>query len=90
VSSQVNCWKYRLTVKQCAARFALLKGAKKVYVIDAVPARLTLAQAAGPQIVPVNFKEVGDVMKHIIELEPQGLDGESNHTDRFLLIISLH
>lgn len=61
--------------QQCAARFAILKGAKKVYVIDAVPARLALAAAAGPQIVTVNFKEV-DVSKHIHELEPQGLDGK--------------
>jgi len=60
-------------IGQCAARWAILKGAKKVYVIDAVPARLTLAQAAGDKIIPVNFKEV-DVMKHIHELEPQGLD----------------
>lgn len=47
-----------------------------MYAIDAVPARLALAQAAGAEVVPVNFKEV-DVSKHIIELEPSGLDGMS-------------
>ena len=63
-------------IGQCMVRWAILKGAKKVYAIDSVPARLELAKAAGAQVISVNFKEV-DVSKHVHELEPDGLDGMS-------------
>lgn len=60
-------------IGQCVVRWAILKGAKKVYAIDSVPARHALAKAAGPKVIPVNFKEVS-VTKHIHELEPMGLN----------------
>jgi len=52
-----------------------LKGASKVYVIDAVPARLAMAQKFGANVIPVNFKEQ-DVIKTIQQEVPGGLDGE--------------
>ena len=57
-------------------RFALAKGASKVYVIDTVPARLALAAKAGPKVVTVDFK-TEDVCKFILGETPKGLDGES-------------
>ena len=66
-------------IGQACVRWALLKGASKVYAIDAVPARLELAQKAGGTVVPINFKEV-DVCKTIKEQVPDGLDGEYNQS----------
>ncbi|ORY28017.1 chaperonin 10-like protein [Naematelia encephala] len=60
-------------IGQCCVRWALLKGAKKVYAIDQVPARLALAQTAGPNVVAVNFS-TDDPSKTIKEAEPLGLD----------------
>ncbi|RSH87076.1 hypothetical protein EHS25_003565 [Saitozyma podzolica] len=60
-------------IGQCAVRFALLKGAKKVYAIDTIPHRLALASKASSKVEVVDFKQV-DVKKHIHEREPQGLD----------------
>lgn len=54
-------------------QWALLKGASKVYAIDAVPSRLALAESFGPKVVAVDFKKV-DVSKTIHDAVPQGLD----------------
>jgi len=58
----------------CAIKWALLKGASKVYAIDTVPTRLAMAKAIGPQVVTVDFK-AEDVTKTIHEAVPGGLDG---------------
>jgi len=60
-------------IGQAALRFALAKGASKVYVIDTIPARLALAQKAGPNVVCVDFKK-DDPSKFIHGEVPQGLD----------------
>ena len=57
-------------------RWAILKGAKKVYAIDSVPARLAMAQKAGAEVVTINRDEE-DVKKVIPEAVPKGLDGTS-------------
>jgi threonine dehydrogenase-like Zn-dependent dehydrogenase len=51
-----------------------LKGASKVYAIDAVPTRLAMAAKMGAEVVTVDFKNQ-DVVKTIQEAVPQGLDG---------------
>lgn len=66
----------RPNFKLCAIKWAILKGASKVYAIDTVPARLAMAKAIGPQVVTVDFK-AEDVCKTIQEAVPGGLDGES-------------
>jgi threonine dehydrogenase-like Zn-dependent dehydrogenase len=48
-----------------------------VYAIDAVPARLAMAKAIGPQVITVDFKSQ-DVCKTILEAVPGGLDGMSS------------
>ncbi|KAG7091796.1 hypothetical protein E1B28_008199 [Marasmius oreades] len=60
-------------IGQCAARWALLKGASRVIGIDAVPSRLAFAQKK-TGIEVINFKEFSDVPKRIYELVPRGLD----------------
>lgn len=57
----------------CVVKWALLKGASKVYAIDTVPSRLALAKSLGPEVEPVDFKEK-DTSKYIHEAVPQGLD----------------
>jgi len=57
----------------CAAKWALLKGAKRVIGIDAVPSRLEFAREKCG-IETINFKEYSDVTKRIYELVPRGLD----------------
>ncbi|WVQ86261.1 hypothetical protein IAT38_008429 [Cryptococcus sp. DSM 104549] len=57
----------------CAAQWALLKGASKVYVIDSIPTRFALAEQLGPQVVSVDFSKE-DVSKRIQEEVPGGLD----------------
>ncbi|KAJ6488182.1 GroES-like protein [Mycena vitilis] len=59
-------------IGQCAAKFALIKGAKRVIGIDNVPARLKFAENSG--IETINFNEHTDVVKWIQELVPGGLD----------------
>ncbi|WVQ95358.1 hypothetical protein IAU59_002455 [Kwoniella sp. CBS 9459] len=53
-------------------KWALLKGASKVYAIDANPTRLALAKSLG-NVVTVDFK-TENVTKRIHEEVPQGLD----------------
>jgi len=59
-------------IGQCVVRWCLLKGASKVYAIDAVPSRLALAKTAG-NVVPVDFSKE-DVSKFIQDAVPGGLD----------------
>lgn len=54
-------------------KWALLKGASKVYAIDTVPARLAMAKSLG-NVVPVDFN-AEDVTKRISGELPEGLDG---------------
>ena len=55
------------------AKFAFMKGAKRVIGIDQVPSRLKMAQERlGIEVI--NFSEHKDVVKRIYELEPMGLD----------------
>ncbi|WVR08746.1 hypothetical protein IAU60_005804 [Kwoniella sp. DSM 27419] len=56
----------------CCVKWALLKGAKKVYAIDANPTRLALAKSLG-NVVTVDFKSE-NVTKRIHEEVPEGLD----------------
>ncbi|KAF9254166.1 GroES-like protein [Marasmius fiardii PR-910] len=60
-------------IGQCAARWALLKGASRVIGIDSVPSRLAFAQGK-TGIEVINFNEYSDVPKRIYELVPRGLD----------------
>ncbi|WVF67876.1 hypothetical protein IAT40_002637 [Kwoniella sp. CBS 6097] len=53
-------------------KWALLKGASKVYAVDANPTRLALARSLG-NVVTVDFKNE-DVIKKIHGEVPQGLD----------------
>ena len=53
-----------------------MKGAKKVYAIDHVPARLAMAKAAGANVEVIDFK-AQNVIKTVLAAEPGGLDGES-------------
>lgn len=59
-------------IGQCAARWAMLKGAKRVIGIDQVPERLAFASASG--IEPLDFSQFKDVPKRLYELVPGGLD----------------
>ncbi|KAJ7362776.1 chaperonin 10-like protein [Mycena albidolilacea] len=60
-------------IGQCAARFALMKGASRVIGIDNVPSRLIFAQEKSG-IEVINFAEHADVVKRIQELVPGRLD----------------
>lgn len=56
-----------------AAKWCQLKGAKRVIGIDGVPFRLQYAQEKlGIEVV--NFTEVSDIPKHLLEMVPGGLD----------------
>nr|KIR45870.1 hypothetical protein I312_04840 [Cryptococcus bacillisporus CA1280] len=57
----------------CCVKWALLKGASKVYAIDTNPTRLALARSFGPEVITVDFK-AEDVKKRIHGEVPQGLD----------------
>jgi len=59
-------------IGQCVVRWALLKGASKVYAIDRIPARLELAKSAG-NVEVIDFSKQ-DVSKTIQEAVPEGLD----------------
>ncbi|KAF8882953.1 GroES-like protein [Infundibulicybe gibba] len=60
-------------IGQCAARWALLKGASRVIGIDTIPERLAFARdKSGIEVI--DFKEHSDVAKRIHELVPGGLD----------------
>ncbi|KAI5121819.1 hypothetical protein M0805_003255 [Coniferiporia weirii] len=60
-------------VGQCAARWAKLKGAKRVIGIDRVPERLTFAmEKSGIEVI--DFSVHKDVVKRLQELVPGGLD----------------
>ncbi|KAL7420889.1 hypothetical protein Q5752_004843 [Cryptotrichosporon argae] len=58
--------------QQCVVRWALLKGAKKVYAIDTVPMRLELAKKAG-NVEVIDFNKQ-DVLKTLETAVPDGLD----------------
>jgi len=60
-------------IGQCAARFALMKGASRVIGIDKVPARLQFARE-NSGIETIDFSEHTDIVKRIQELVPGGLD----------------
>ena len=60
-------------VGQYVAKWAQIKGAKRVIGIDCVPERLALAQEKSG-IETINFKEHTDVVKRLQELVPGGLD----------------
>ncbi|WWD20862.1 hypothetical protein CI109_105339 [Kwoniella shandongensis] len=55
----------------CCVKWALLKGAKKVYAIDTNPTRLALAKSMGAITVDFN---VDKVTKRILDEVPDGLD----------------
>lgn len=57
----------------CAAKWALLKGAKRVIGIDKVPSRLEFAREK-IGIETIDFSEYSDVPKRVYELVPRGLD----------------
>ncbi|KAF9254180.1 GroES-like protein [Marasmius fiardii PR-910] len=58
---------------QCAARWALLKGASRVIGIDQVPSRVAFArEKLGIEVIDIN--EFPDVAKRIYEMVPQGFD----------------
>ncbi|KAJ7735554.1 GroES-like protein [Mycena maculata] len=60
-------------IGQCAARFALMKGATRVIGIDSVPSRLLFATERSG-IETIDFSEHTDVVKRLQELVPGGLD----------------
>ncbi|KAK1227650.1 hypothetical protein PQX77_009335 [Marasmius sp. AFHP31] len=60
-------------IGQCAARWALLKGASRVIGIDSVPSRLAFAREKSG-IETIDFREHTDIPKRIYELVPRGLD----------------
>ncbi|KAJ7285223.1 GroES-like protein [Mycena rebaudengoi] len=60
-------------IGQCAARFALMKGASRVIGIDRVKERLALAREK-TGIETLDFSEHTDVVKRIHELVPGGLN----------------
>ncbi|KAJ7101215.1 hypothetical protein B0H15DRAFT_756292, partial [Mycena belliarum] len=60
-------------IGQCAARFALMKGASRVIGIDNVPARLAFAREKSG-IETLDFTQHTDVVERIQELVPGGLD----------------
>lgn len=61
-------------IGQCTIRWALLKGASKVIVVDSVPSRLKLAKEAPGDIQVINFKETPNVVEEVYKLVPGGLD----------------
>ena len=60
-------------IGQYVARWAQLKGAKRVIGIDCVPERLAMA-AEKSGVETLNFKEHTDVVKRLQEIVPGGLD----------------
>ncbi|KAI5452146.1 hypothetical protein NCC49_001084 [Naganishia albida] len=60
-------------IGQCAVRWALLKGAKRVIAIDCVPARLEMAGKLD-NVETIDFSKVKDVPEKILEMVPGGLD----------------
>jgi Zn-dependent alcohol dehydrogenase len=60
-------------IGQCAARWALLKGASRVIGIDNVPYRLAFASSKSG-VEAIDFSVHTDVVKRIQELVPGGLD----------------
>lgn len=64
-----------LSSKQCSIRWSLLKGAKEVILIDAIPARLKMAEEAAPgKVRTINFKEVSNIAGKLNEWYPGGVD----------------
>ncbi|RDB22022.1 hypothetical protein Hypma_011043 [Hypsizygus marmoreus] len=59
-------------IGQCVARWAMIKGAKRVIGIDTIARRLALAEKAGVEVI--DFNTDTDVVKKIYELVPKGLD----------------
>ncbi|QRW11439.1 alcohol dehydrogenase [Ceratobasidium sp. AG-Ba] len=60
-------------IGQCAARWAQIKGAKRVIGIDSIPERLAFA-AEKSGIETLNFKEHSDVAARLLEIVPGGVD----------------
>jgi threonine dehydrogenase-like Zn-dependent dehydrogenase len=60
-------------IGQCAVRWALLKGAKRVIAIDCVPARLEMAGKVDG-VETIDFSQVKDVPAKILEMVDGGLD----------------
>jgi len=60
-------------IGQCAAKWAKLKGAKRVIGIDRVASRLAFAREQ-TGVETIDFSEHKDVLKRIQELVPGGLD----------------
>ncbi|KAJ4497542.1 chaperonin 10-like protein [Lentinula lateritia] len=60
-------------IGQCAARWALLKGASRVIGIDRIPSRLHFAESKSG-IETIDFSQYSNVTKRIYELCPKGLD----------------
>lgn len=60
-------------IGQCAVRWALLKGAKRVIAIDQIPARLEMAGKL-ENVDVIDFSKVKDVPGKILEMIPGGLD----------------
>ncbi|KAJ3902065.1 GroES-like protein [Lentinula edodes] len=58
-------------IGQCAARWALLKGASRVIGIDRIPSRLHFAESKSG-IETIDFSQYSDVTKRIYELCPKG------------------
>jgi threonine dehydrogenase-like Zn-dependent dehydrogenase len=59
----------------CAIKWAFLKGAKEVIAIDAVPARLKMAEECNPgKVHTINFKEVKNIPGKINDMYPGGVD----------------
>jgi threonine dehydrogenase-like Zn-dependent dehydrogenase len=58
-------------VGQMAAYSAVLRGASRVYIIDRIESRLTLAQTIGA--IPINYVNTS-AAQQIMALEPQGVD----------------
>jgi len=59
----------------CAIKWAFLKGAKEVVAIDAVPARLKMAEECNPgKVHTINFKEVTNIPGKINDMYPGGVD----------------
>lgn len=60
-------------IGQCAARWAQLKGAKRVIGIDRVPERLAFAREKSG-LETIDFSQHKDVVKRLQEIVPGGLD----------------
>ncbi|KAG6330094.1 hypothetical protein ID866_8995 [Astraeus odoratus] len=59
-------------IGQCVARWAKIKGARRVICIDKTPARLALAESGGFEVL--DFSKEKDIPKKIHEIVPEGLD----------------